>query len=221
MSAEPIQLSKRLQAYLQSVSVRESEVACRLREETKSMPLSIMQITPEQASMMAFLVELISAQKCLEIGTYTGYSALAVATAMPRNGLLISCDINDEWTAVAKRYWREAGVANKIDLRLAPARETIDSLLSSDEGGTFDFAFIDADKENYDAYYEGCLKLVRSGGIIAIDNVLWFGNVIDPSKIDVDTKAIRTLNDKVLHDDRVTICMVPIGDGLTLVRKRQ
>ena len=220
MSAEPLQLTKVLQAYLQSVSVRESPVAARLREETSGMPASIMQITPEQAALMAMLVELIGARRCIEIGVYTGYSALAVASAMPSDGVVVACDVNEEWTNVARRYWREAGIADKIDLRLAPATETIAALLSEGHGGGFDFAFIDANKLDYDAYYEGCLELLRPGGLIAIDNVLWFGHVIDPDKDDDDTNAIRALNDKISNDDRVSVCMVPIGDGLTLARKR-
>jgi caffeoyl-CoA O-methyltransferase len=220
MSAEPLPLTKPLQAYLQSVAVRESEVAARLREETSAMPLSIMQITPEQAALMAMLVELIGARRCIEIGVYTGYSALAVASAMPADGRLIACDINEEWTAVARRYWAEAGIADKIDLRLAPAGETIAALIEAGEAGRFDFAFVDADKASYGAYYEGCLTLLRPGGLIAIDNVLWFGNVINPAKDDADTQAIRALNEKVGKDERVSVTMVPIGDGLTLARKR-
>ena len=184
------------------------------------MPLAIMQITPEQAALMAMLVELIGARRCIEIGVYTGYSALAVALAMPTDGRLIACDINEEWTAVASRYWTEAGIADNIDLRLAPAGETIAALIDEGEAGRFDFAFIDADKENYDAYYEGCLRLLRPGGLIAIDNVLWFGNVINPAKDDADTQAIRALNEKIGKDERVSVAMVPIGDGLTLARKR-
>ncbi|HEY9538122.1 MAG TPA: class I SAM-dependent methyltransferase [Kiloniellaceae bacterium] len=201
--------------------MRESELQRRLREETAALPGAGMQIAPEQGQFMALLVELTGARRCLEIGTFTGYSALAVAQALPDDGRLVACDVNETTTAVARRYWREAGVAQKIDLRLAPARDTLDVLLAEGAAGSFDFVFIDADKANYDAYYEAALKLLRSGGLIAVDNVLWDGAVIDPAADDADTVAIRALNAKIATDQRVTCSMLPLGDGLTLARKRK
>jgi caffeoyl-CoA O-methyltransferase len=179
-----------------------------------------MQISPEQGQFMALLVELIGARRILEVGTFTGYSALAVALALPPDGRVITCDINEEMTAIARRYWAEAGVADKIDLRLAPAIDTLDELLAEGQAGQFDFAFIDADKTNYLAYYERTLELLRSGGLIAIDNVLWNGAVADPERQDDDTSAIRALNEAVHADDRVSLSLLPISDGLTLARKR-
>ena len=179
-----------------------------------------MQIGPEQGQFMALLVELMGARKTLEVGTFTGYSALAVALALPEVGRLVACDISEEWTAMGRRYWEEAGVAHKIDLRLAPALETLDELLTEGSAGTFDFAFIDADKEGYDAYYERSLKLIRTGGLIAFDNTLWEGKVVDPTATDVDTEAIRAINTKLAGDERVTLSLLPVGDGLTLARKR-
>ena len=220
MSSRTIELTDALHAYLFSVAVREPDILARLRAETEPMELSVMQISPEQGALMALLVELIGARKCIEVGVYTGYSALRVALAMGPEGRLIACDINADWTEVAKRYWREAGVAGNIDLRLAPAAETLDSLIEAGESGTFDFAFIDADKPGYDGYYERCLTLLRGGGLIAIDNVLWQGRVADPAIEDEDTVAIRALNRKLTGDERVSLSMVPIGDGLTLARKR-
>jgi predicted O-methyltransferase YrrM len=183
--------------------------------------MSVMQIAPEQGQFMALLVRLMDARKTLEIGVYTGYSTLCVASALPADGRLVACDISESWTAVAQRYWREAGVIGKIDLRLAPALETLDQLIQAGEAGTFDFAFIDADKENYLAYYEQVLELLRPGGLIAIDNTLWSGSVIDASCQDADTRAIRAFN-KALHTDtRVHISLVPIADGLTFALKRK
>jgi caffeoyl-CoA O-methyltransferase len=178
-----------------------------------------MQITPEQGQFMQMLVLLLGAIKTLEVGVFTGYSSLAVALAMPDHGRVIACDIDEEWTGIAQKYWKEAGVAQKIDLRIAPALKTLDTLLAEGEQATFDFAFIDADKANYDKYYERALKLLRSGGLIAVDNVLWHGRVVDPSVNDEDTMAIRKLNEKLYADDRVDLSMLPIGDGLTLARK--
>ena len=220
MSSRTIQLTEALHGYLLSVAVREPEDLARLRAETEPMELSQMQISPEQGALMALLVELIGARNCIEVGTYTGYSALRVARAMGPGGRLVACDINPTWTDVARRYWREAGLSDNIDLRLAPAEETLDSLIAAGESATFDFAFIDADKPSYDGYYERCLTLLRAGGLIAIDNVLWQGRVADPAIEDEDTVAIRALNQKLAGDDRVSLCMVPIGDGLTLARKR-
>jgi caffeoyl-CoA O-methyltransferase len=179
-----------------------------------------MQISPEQGQFMALLVELMGARKTLEVGTFTGYSALVVALALPADGRVVACDVSEEWTSVARRYWDEAGVAHKIDLRLGPAWKTLESLLDEGRRHDFDFAFIDADKVNYDAYYELALELVRPGGLIAVDNTLWHGKVIDPAVTDDDTEAIRRLNAKLESDERVTLSLVPIGDGLSLARRR-
>ncbi len=208
-----------LYAYLLDVSLREHDVLRKLREETAGLERSNMQIGPEQGQLMALLVELLGARKALEIGTFTGYSALAVALALPEDGRLVACDVSEEWTAVGRRHWVEAGVAHKIDLRLAPALETLDRLLTNGEAGTFDFAFIDADKEGYDAYYERALELIRPGGLIALDNTLWEGKVVDPEFTDPDTEAIRAINAKLASDGRVTLSLLPVGDGLTLARK--
>jgi caffeoyl-CoA O-methyltransferase len=179
-----------------------------------------MQISPEQGQFMRLLIELLGAKKTLDIGTFTGYSALSVALSLPENGQIIACDTSIEWTDIAKRFWDRAGVSHKISLKLAPALNTLDTLLAEGQANTFDFSFIDADKENYMAYYEKSLALVRPGGLIAIDNVLWSGQVADPTIQDTDTIAIRALNSKILMDDRVTMSMVPISDGLTLARKK-
>lgn len=192
-----------------------------LRTETATLAEAGMQIGPEQAQFMSLLIKLIGAKRTLELGTFTGYSALTVALALPEDGQIVACDVSDEWTSIGRRYWEEAGVAHKIDLRIAPALETI-SKLSTDasQQNTFDFAFIDADKENYGAYFEHCMKLVRPGGLIAIDNVLRGGAVVDKSDQDAGTAEIRELNAKLAYDERVDVSLVPIGDGLTLVRKR-
>jgi len=178
-----------------------------------------MQITPEQGQFMQLLLRTLGARRTIEIGVFTGYSALCTALALPADGQVIACDVSEEWTAIGRRYWLEAGVADKIDLRLSPAVETLDALLADGQAGQFDFAFIDADKDNYDAYYERCLQLVRPGGIIAVDNVLWHGDVIDPSKQDPDTVAIRALNRKLHLDPRIELSMLPMGDGLTVARR--
>ena len=215
-----INLSDDLLAYLQAVSLREPETLRRLREETAKLPMAGMQISPEQGQFMALLVRLIGARRCLEIGTFTGYSSLAVALALPADGRVTCCDVSEDYTAVARRAWASAGAAAKIELHLAPARVTLDKLRAEGRGGDFDFAFIDADKENYDHYYEAALQLVRQGGVIAIDNVLWSGAVADTKKQDADTKALRALNLKLRDDQRVDISMLPLGDGLTLARIR-
>jgi caffeoyl-CoA O-methyltransferase len=220
MTRRTSHLSEELYAYLLDISLRELPVMRRLREETASMEQANMQIGPEQGQFMALLVELIGARSVLEVGTFTGYSALAMAAALPENGALVACDVSEEWTAIGRRYWEEAGVAHKIELRLAPALETLDALLAEGRAGTFDFAFIDADKEGYDAYYERALELVRLGGLIALDNTLWEGKVVDPAATDVDTEAIRAINAKLALDERVTLSLIPVGDGLTLARKR-
>jgi predicted O-methyltransferase YrrM len=220
MSNTTFSLPDDLRDYLLSVSLREAPVLKRLRERTAADSMSRMQIAPEQGQFMALLVQLMGARKALEIGVYTGYSALCVAGALPDDGRLVACDISEAWTTVAKDYWREAGVIDKIDLRLAPALATLDELIQAGESGSFDFAFIDADKENYPAYYERVLELLRPGGLIAIDNTLWSGSVIDPSNREPDTLAIRAFNAALHADNRVQISLVPIGDGLTLALKQ-
>ncbi len=219
MGNKNLNLSDRLYDYLLSVSLREPEVLAELRQETAQLPMSIMQIAPEQGQFMALLIRLMGAQKALEVGVFTGYSSLCVALAMPPEGKLVACDISEEYTAIAKRYWQKAGVANKIDLRIAPALETLDQLLASGQANTFDFAFIDADKKNYPNYYEQALQLVRPGGLIAVDNVLWAGRVADPADQDGSTNAIRAFNQKLRQDERVRISLLPIADGLTLAMK--
>jgi predicted O-methyltransferase YrrM len=220
MANRTIDLTERLYDYLLKVSVREPPLLAELREETAKLPLAIMQISPEQGQFMALLVELIGARRAIEVGTFTGYSALCVALALPPRGKLIACDISDEFTSVGRPYWARAGVAGKIDLRLGPALETLRGLLAEGAAGSFDFAFIDADKKEYDGYYEAILKLLRPGGLMAIDNVLWGGAVADSRKRDADTVAIRALNKKLRDDERVSLSLLPIGDGLTLARKR-
>jgi predicted O-methyltransferase YrrM len=220
MTSRTIQVSDSIYEYILSVSLREPEFLLRLRKETALMPESSMQISPEQGQFMALLVKMIGAIKALEIGVYTGYSSLSIAWALPPHGRLIASDISKEWTDVAQRYWKEAGVADKIELRLAPAIDTLDKLISDGNSGSFDFVFIDADKLGYDDYYERSLQLVRPGGLITIDNTLWYGNVAAPRVNDEDTVAIRALNSKLLNDDRIELSLVPIGDGLTLALKR-
>lgn len=219
MSNRTICVTGELYDYMISVSLREPEVLQRLRTETMKDEMSRMQIAPEQGQFMAMLVRLLGARRALEIGVYTGYSALWTAMALPDDGLLVACDVSEEWTAVARRYWQEAGVTPKIDLRLAPAAETLPSLIAEGRSGSFDFAFIDADKENYELYYEQCLELIRPGGLISIDNVFWNGTVADRTVSDPDTEAIRALNRKLHNDKRVELSLVPIADGLTLARK--
>jgi predicted O-methyltransferase YrrM len=220
MANRSLELTDQVYDYLLEVSLREHPVLARLREETAELPLSIMQIAPEQGQFMRLLVQILGAKRCLEIGIFTGYSSLSVALGLPADGQIIACDVSVDFTEIALRYWAEAGVADKIDLRLGPAIQTLDDLLNEGASESFDFAFIDADKENYLPYYERCLKLIRPGGLIAVDNVLWNGSVADPEKTDADTLAIRELNEKLRDDERVDISMVPIGDGLTLARKR-
>lgn len=219
MSDFTLNLTPELYEYYQQNSVREPEVLQKLREQTHKMSMSQMQISPEQGQFMRLLIELMNAKKTLEIGVFTGYSTLCVALSLPENGKIIACDINVEWTKIAKRFWELAGIAHKIQLILAPATETLEKLIAEGEGGTFDFVFIDADKANYPFYYEKSLELLRPGGLIAIDNVLWSGKVADPSIQDNNTVVLRELNKKIHVDQRVTLSMLPIGDGLTLVRK--
>ena len=220
MTKKTLGLDNQLYDYLLSASLRESEILQQLREETARLPNAVMQIAPEQGQFMALLVQLLGATKTLEVGVFTGYSSLCVALALPPNGKIVACDVSEEYTTVARRYWEAAGVTDKIDLRLAPALETLDELLASGQAETFDFAFIDADKRNYEGYYERSLQLIRPGGLIAIDNVLWSGRVADPQVHDNSTQALRALNEKLHHDERVTLSLVPIADGLTLARKR-
>jgi predicted O-methyltransferase YrrM len=220
VSSRTLTMTEPLYDYILRTSLREPPLLKRLREETAKLPGAEMQISPEQGQFMAFLVETIGARRILEVGTFTGYSALWMALALPADGRIIACDINPETTAVARRYWAEGGVDGKIDLRLAPATGTLDALLNDGQAGRLDFMFIDADKTGYDAYYERGLKLLRPGGLMAIDNVLWSGAVADPKDNTDDTRAIRALNEKVRGDERVTWSLLPIGDGLSLVRRR-
>ena len=220
MASRTLQMTGRLYDYLLQASLREPPLLAELRAETAGLPLSAMQVSPEQGQFMAFLVETIGARRTIEIGTFTGYSALCVALALPADGKVIACDISEEYTAIGRRYWSRAGVADKVDLRLAPALDTLERLLADGGAGSIDFAFIDADKREYDGYYEAALKLIRAGGIIAVDNVLWGGAVADPAQDDDDTRAIRALNEKLKADSRVSLSLLPIGDGLTLARKR-
>ena len=212
-------MSDRIEAYVLA-HTHESEVARRLRVETATLPQAGMQIGPDQAAFLALLVRSIGAQRCLEIGTFTGYSALAIAAALPDTGKLVCCDISEEWTAIARRYWQDAGVAARIEMRLAPALVTLRDLLAHDGEGSYDFAFIDADKSGYDSYYEASLKLLRPGGLIALDNMLWSGRVADAQQHDTDTDAIRALNAKIHADTRVEATLLTIGDGVTVVHKR-
>ena len=220
MSNRTISLTDSLYDYLLSVSLREPQLLLDLREETAAMPSARMQISPEQGQFMALLVEMIGARRTLEIGTFTGYSALVVAAALPPDGRVITCDIDEKATAIARRYWAEAGLAEKIELRLGPAIATLDRLIADGQAGSFDFAFIDANKKEYAQYYERVLTLLRPGGLAAIDNVLWSGKVADPAATDPETEAIRAFNAELAGDSRVSISLVPIGDGLTLARKR-
>ncbi len=220
MANTTIGLSDDLAAYVVRVGTREPDVLARLREETAAMPQHGMQIAPEQGAFLALLVELIGARRCIEVGTFTGYSSTVVALALPDDGQVVCCDVSEEWTALARRYWDEAGVADKIDLRIAPATETLDGLLAAGEEDAFDFAFIDADKAGYDGYYERLLRLVRPGGLIALDNTLWGGEVLDEDTDDRDTRALRALNAKLADDERVTLCLLPVADGVTLARRR-
>lgn len=220
MSNKTLPLDTRLYDYLLSISVREPAALAQLRAETAQNPMHNMQIAPEQGRFMALLVELTGARKILEIGTFTGYSALSMALSMPAEGRIICCDINREWTDIARHYWQMAGVANRIELRLAPALETLDALLLAHAANTFDLAFIDADKINYSHYFERCLKLVRKGGLILIDNTLWGGAVADPGNQDPDTDAIRAFNLAVSQRLDISISLLPIADGLTMALKR-
>lgn len=219
MSSRTLNLDDAIYQYLLSHSLREHPAQIALREATRTHPHAVMQISPEQGQFMALLIRLIGARRTIEIGVFTGYSALSVALALPDDGKLLACDISDEYTRVGVPHWKAAGVAHKIDLQLAPALTTLDARISAGEQGRYDFAFIDADKSGYDAYYERCLTLLRVGGLIAIDNTLWSGKVA-VAAADADTAALQALNSKLHRDERVDISMLPIGDGLTLARKR-
>ena len=220
MGKKSLGLDTRVYEYLLSVSVKETEVLTQLREETNQHPMSVMQISPDQGQFMGLLVKLLGAKKTLDIGVFTGYSSLVVALALPPDGKVIACDINEDSTAIAQHYWQAAGVGDRIDLRIAPALETLDKLIAEGQTGSFDFAFIDADKRNYPNYYERALELLRPGGIIAIDNVLWSGRVADLEDTDKRTIAIRKFNQKLYQDRRVQIAMLSIADGLTLAMKQ-
>ena len=220
MSSRTLFLPEGVHAYLVGHSARETRVQRELRAATRGMAGAGMQIAPEQGALMQVLVRMLGVKRYLEVCTYTGYSALCVALAMPASGRLVCCDVSEEWTAVARKFWRKARVASKIRLRLAPALETLDALLHAGEAGRYDLAFIDADKQNYLSYYERCLRLVRRRGVIAIDNTLWGGSVADSRRSDPETRAIRAFNRRVYRDRRVDAVLVPIGDGLTLACKR-
>jgi predicted O-methyltransferase YrrM len=220
MSRSSFLLSESLAAYYSKVALREPPLFAELRRETAQLPMAVMQVAPEQGQLMAILVQLMGARRCIEVGVFTGYSSLAVASALPDDGELLACDISEEWCAMARRYWEKAGVERKIRLVLAPAKQTLDRELEAGGAGRYDFAFIDADKVSYRDYYERCLKLLRAGGLIAVDNTLWSGRVADPSVVDADTRALREFNAVVGADERVDLCLVPIADGLTLLRKR-
>jgi predicted O-methyltransferase YrrM len=220
MSRTTIQIDEALNDYLRDISVRETEVMTDLRERTAEMEAANMQISSEQGALMTLLVELMGVGRAVEIGTFTGYSALCIARAMPDDGELICCDVDEEWTSIAQDYWKEAGLDDRIRLELRPALETLEALIDDGEAEGFDFAFVDADKENYVDYYDRCMTLVRPGGLLAFDNVLWGGSVVDPEDDDASTRAIRRLNETIADDPRVTPSMVPIGDGLLLARKR-
>ena len=221
MSNRTIQVDDHLYDYILSVSSREPELMRRLRDETAALGAVFrMQISPEQGQLMFLLAQLVGARRTLEVGVFTGYSALSVALALPEDGKVVACDVSEEWTSIGRRYWAEAGVAHKIDLRIAPAMATLDALIAEGQLGSFDFAFIDADKGNYAGYFERALLLLRAGGLIAVDNTLWSGRVADPAENDADTVAIRAFNESLHHDLRISLSLLPIGDGLTLAMKR-
>lgn len=220
MTRKSLAITDAIHAYLLSCSLRETDVQQELREYTAGHKMAMMQIAPEQGQFMALLVRLLQAKNIIEIGVFTGYGSLCMAQAMHPDGHLIACDINEEYTAVARKFWQKAGVADRIDLVLTPALETLDKLLADDKAGLFDFIFIDADKTEYDAYYERSLQLLRSGGLIMVDNTLWYGKPADPDQNDRDTRAIRTFNHKLHSDERVYISLLPVADGITLALKR-
>ena len=220
MANKTMGISDELASYVVRVGAREPDVLARLRDETAALPQHGMQIAPEEGAFLALLAELTGARRCIEVGTFTGYSSTAVALVLPDDGQIVCCDVSQEWTSMARRYWDEAGVAGKIDLRIAPAVETLDRLLADGDEAVFDFAFVDADKAGYDAYYERLLLLVRPGGLIVFDNTLWAGEVLDADAEDADTRALQALNLKLADDERVTLCLLPVADGVTLARRR-
>lgn len=220
MSRTSFLLPDALAEYYAGVALREPALFAELRHETAKLPQAVMQIAPEQGQLMGLLVKLMGAKRCIEVGVFTGYSSLAVASALPDDGELLACDVSDEWCAIARRYWVKAGVQRKIRLVLAPAKQTLERELASGQAGSYDFAFIDADKTAYRDYYEMCLRLLRPGGLVAVDNTLWSGRVADPGVTDADTTALRDFNAFVGKDERVDLCLLPIADGLTLLRKR-
>lgn len=220
MSTKATFLTDELYQYLQSVSVKEIPVLQELREVTAKLPNSIMQIAPEQGQFMALLTKLLGVKKALEIGVFTGYSSISVALAMPEDGKLIACDVNEEWTNIAREFWHKAGVAHKIELHLTKALDYLDELIAGNQAGTFDLIFIDADKANYYAYYEKSLTLLRTGGLILVDNTLWDGAVADPSSNNESTRNMREFNQKLFSDNRILLSLLPVGDGLTLAYKK-
>ncbi len=220
MANRSIGLAPDLYHYLIEHGLREPEILCKLRIATEAETMSVMRSAPEQGQFMAILLQLMGAKRVLEIGTYTGYATLWMALALPEDGQIITCDLNRSWSDLGQRFWAEAGVAHKIDLHLQPAMHTLNLLMESGEAEHFDFAFIDADKVNYEAYFEACIRLIRPGGLILIDNVLWDGSVIDPENREESTKAIRAFNEKLSRDSRITLNMLPVADGITLAMKR-
>lgn len=220
MTTKLLNLTPALHQYMLDVSLRETPVQKKLRELTAKMPQANMQISADQAQFMALMAQLIGAKNIIEVGVFTGYSALSVALAMPDDGKIIACDVSEEWTAIARDFWHQAAVAHKIDLRLAPAQETLQALIDAGKSGSFDMAFIDADKSSYATYYEQCLQLMRSGGLIMIDNVLWSGDVINSDDQSIDTIAIREFNQKLQNDLRISLSLLPLADGLSLAVKK-
>lgn len=220
MSTRSLGLSDSVYEYLLAHSLREPELLAELRKETAELPAARMQISPEQGQFMALLVELMGAARAIEVGVFTGYSSLRLALALPADGRLLACDVSEEFTSMARRYWDRAGVSSKVQLVIAPASETLQARIESGEAGSYDIAFIDADKDNYQVYYEQCLQLLRPGGLLLVDNVLWSGSVADDANQESSTVAIRALNDHIHQDERVTASLLPVGDGLYLVRKR-
>ena len=215
-----ISMTDTLYKYLLEHSLRDHPVLRELREETAKLPQAVMQIGADQGQFLALLARLVGAKRCIEIGVFTGYSSLAVAMALPDEGSILALDVNEEWTSIARRYWKKAGVDHKIELRLGKAMSTLDTLIAQREAGRYDMAFIDADKGGYLGYYERCLELVRRGGLIVIDNTLWSGRVADPANKDLDTIALRAFNDALHHDERIDLALLPVGDGVTLALKR-
>ena len=220
MSSRSFAVDPAIDAYIESLIPSETPLQSRLRELTQAMPEARMQIGPAQGQFMAMLAKLVNVKRYLEIGVFTGYSSLVMAAAMPEDGRVVACDVSEEYTSIAREYWKEAGVEHKIDLRLAPALETLDGLIAGGQGGSFDIAFIDADKENIPAYFERCLRLVRKNGLIMIDNVLWSGRILEENPESNDTRVLKEFNQRVFDDGRVEALMLPIADGLTMARVR-